>query len=404
MKIYIIINIIILFFISFSKPIYADSNKNSADLWFNIDTRNNHFNIPTANKAGFNFYSENNITSYNLGITLNKPKKFIFDESFLNYKYKNAIIGVGKISRHWSFSPHSSLFLSENARPSESIYIGINNEKMIKNTYLSWFVPSTFNLFNAKLQNHNGPKNSMMLGARLTFIPTENLSVELIKISQWGGKGYNNNLSGLSAAILGNSNEGKNSNINQVAGMGFQYKLNKKNFPIKVYGQLLGEDEAGNLPTCLIYLAGLEWYNSTSNLSTKYGAEFIDTRAPISKNGNCNSDSIYNNSIYSYTNYDRVMGVPLDTEAQSIKFWMSKNLNSNFNIYFSIDNILVNDTNNLNNRISSSREEGIINSLSFSWGDNNIKYVGKIKYQNFNLDQINARKGISFGLNITKVF
>ena len=52
--------------------------------------------------------------------------------------------------------------------------------------------------------------------------------------------------------------QGKNSDVNKMAGFGLSYSvpLNKNTY--RFYSQAIGEDEAGNLPSCFSWMAGLE--------------------------------------------------------------------------------------------------------------------------------------------------
>ena len=83
----------------------------------------------------------------------------------------------------------------------------------------------------------------MLLGMRLIIEPYHNLKFELLKTSQWGGSGYSNSFSALSSAILGNTNESNNSNINQMAGFGMSFENNIIQMPNRTYVQIIGEDE-----------------------------------------------------------------------------------------------------------------------------------------------------------------
>ena len=60
------------------------------------------------------------------------------------------------------------------------------------------------------------------------------------------------------ALLLGNTNDGVNSNINKMDGFGLSYSvpLNKNTY--RFYSQAIGEDEAGNLPSCYAWMTGLE--------------------------------------------------------------------------------------------------------------------------------------------------
>ena len=318
---YISIKRIIRFFVflmCFSlNPLFskAESLKNSSWVYVKSDTPFSnieyvHPDLSNTLGAKFNFSDEN--ISSNLVLNINKKRKLSFDNSSFNLNIKNTILGIGKVNRHWSFSPNTSLILSKNARPSNSIYLITKNSNS-SNKLFSWIGPWSFEVFNSYLSNTNGPKNSLMLGTRAVIEPINGLKFELNKISQWGGEGQSNSFNALRAAILGNTNEDDHANINQMAGIGVSYSIPNKKMPMRLYGQLIGEDEAGGLPSCNIYLTGLEWTNPRNN--NKIGIEVIDTRIDLTTHNNCGPNTAYNNGTYKYTNYDKVMGAPIDTES-----------------------------------------------------------------------------------------
>ena len=125
---------------------------------------------------------------------------------------------------------------------------------------------------------------SMLFGLRAILSPAKGLDFELIQTSQWGGNGYNNGISSLGTALFFDSNRGSNSNINKMAGFGISYKIPTIKIPLRVYGQAIGEDEAGNLPSCYGYLAGLEWSNSKFKYPITLGLEAVDTRVDETTN------------------------------------------------------------------------------------------------------------------------
>ena len=67
-------------------------------------------------------YNLNNSSSQ-LALNYKKNDKFTFDGSYFQYTSGIATFGLGLINRHWSFSDNTSLILSQNARPSKSIYL-----------------------------------------------------------------------------------------------------------------------------------------------------------------------------------------------------------------------------------------------------------------------------------------
>lgn len=327
-----------------------------------------------------------------------KDKKLNFDNSFIELKGENKTIGFGKISRNWSFSPHTSLILSNNARPMNSIYFSLNNKEGSNNLALSWAGPWSFETFNSFQTSSKSIKNSMLLGMRVTIEPVHNLKFEILKTSQWGGDGYSKNLSAFTTALLGNSNDSKYSNINQLAGYGLSYLTKMKNIQSRFYGQFIGEDEAGGLPSCFMSLVGSELVFPKNRILSKIGVEYIDTRIDETTHGWCGPNTAYNNNTYKYTNYNKTLGAPIDTEGKSLNLWASADLTTKTNIYYSITNVVINDANWANHRLSTNKQSGWVTSIATSWKFNSVFINSKLTYQNLFLDKANIKEELFLGI------
>ncbi|MDB4208809.1 capsule assembly Wzi family protein [Amylibacter sp.] len=388
----------ILSFLVFN-PLYAQNNTPKINAWFETQSQNKLFqNSPIGDHLGISHSYVDRKFSSNLFMIYEKNKGISFDGTSLNYHFKNSTIGFGKIKRKWSFAPENSLFLSENARPAKSIYIQINKLSDDQGANIIAKTPWSFELFNSVTSNTKGPKNSKMLGARATIMPIKNLEFELIKISQWGGHGHDNSIFLIPKVFFGNTNDGNQKNINQVAGIGASYEFPKKLIPFRIYAQVLGEDEAGNLPSCLINLVGFEWAPKKIHNQIKIGLELIDTRTHLSTQKFCGTNAAYNNSVYKYTNHDVVMGAPIDTQGKLITFWTSGYLSKNIFVNYSVKNILVNEFSLPEHRLASTKQKGWMNSLSLTWLHKNKSVTGKVNYKEFKLDRNSEKSRFNLSL------
>lgn len=357
-------------------------------------------------------YSTNGITKLNLKSNLKKTssqlslnysgdEKYNLDGSYLQHTSGMMTIGVGSIDRHWSFSENTSLILSKNARPTKSIFLKLENE--FKYDWLSSKANWSFEAFNGFTEGALNNTRSMLTGVRVILTPAEGLNFELAQTSQWGGKGYSSGMTALRSALLSDTNLGSNSNINKMAGFGISYEIPTKILPLRIYGQTIGEDEAGNLPSCLTYLAGLEWSNTKFDYPISVGFEAIDTRINETSHRNCGPNTMYNNSTYKYTNYGKTMGAEIDTEGTSFGAYLRSQIFKKINIEFASKSIVINDANWSGHRLSSKRQSGLINSLGVSWIKNNISLNGDIYNQSINLDKASIKSGygVSFSTTIS---
>ena len=390
-------------------PNMVMSESKNINIWLNYETEKkftqstyqDDFHKET---IGFEIKANKNKVYSNLTLNLKKNKKIVFDHSYLTYSIRNNSVGIGKIARHWSFSPRSSLILSSNSRPSDSIFFTIANKDKSTKPILSWIGPWSIEAFNSSLSNKNTTKDTMLLGTRIVFEPINHFKFELVKTSQWGGSGNSNSLSAFSKAIIGNTNDNKHSKINQLAGFGLSYLLPTKKSNLTIYGQFIGEDEAGGLPSCYMYLYGTEWVFPEKKYLKKLGFELIDTRIDETTMGACGPNTAYNNSSYQYTNYDISLGSPIDTESKSISFWTTSSLSPNINLNYSLEKFLLNDTGWDNHRLTSTQKKGWTNSLSLILEKESYKIQSKLSHQSFNLDNAQNSKGLSLKINILNSF
>jgi hypothetical protein len=355
-------------------------------------------NVRAQNKSNINFNVENSNRDLSSQLSLNfdDHDKLNFDNSYVNYEKGIAELIVGKVDRIWSFSKKSSLILSSNSRPLEAISINL------KNKFNTKWLPSTANwsveLVNGSTNNSLNGKNSMLSGARVVINPSQKLNFEFLQIGQWGDQNDKLYSSNIDAILFGNSNEGPNSNINKIAGFGISYSipLNKKTY--RFYSQAIGEDEAGSLPSCYAWMAGFELKVLEMKFPTTLTIEAVDTRVKTSTHGNCGSNTMYNNSVYDYINYDTVLGAPIDTEGTSLELFGQSQVNKNLDINYSTKFLSINDKDYSQHRLSSKRNLGNITALGINWEKDGFDLGGSIGYQNIILDKANILNGTIFSL------
>jgi len=346
-------------------------------------------------------YEEENLSS-ELSLNYSGDEKYSLDGSFLQYTSGILTFGVGSIDRHWSFSSNASLILSQNARPAESIYLKLENK--FKYDWLPSEANWSFEAFNGYTEGSLNNSKSMITGVRAILTPVERLSFELVQTSQWGGKGYGTGISELGSALFLDTNVGSNSNINKMAGFGISYTIPTEKTALRIYGQAIGEDEAGNLPSCYTYLAGLEWTNTKIKYPTIVIFETIDTRIDTTTHGWCGPNTMYSNGTYDYTNYGKTMGAAIDTEGTSLNLYVRSKISQEITIEFSTKSVVINDNNWSGHRLSTKRQSGFINSLGVSWVKNNVNFNGNIHNQGFSLDKANIKSGYGVSFSSSIIF
>ena len=360
--------------------------------------------LRSSNKGVLNLdikYDTENVSSQ-LALNYDEYNNSTLDRSYLQFTSGIATFGIGAVDRHWSFSDKASLILSHNARPSKSIYIKLKN-----NFGYDWLHSKanwSLEVFNGVTDDTLNNSKSMLLGIRAVLSPLVGLDFELVQTSQWGGNGYNNGLSALGAALFFDTNNSINSNINKMAGFGISYLVPNNTIPLRIYAQAIGEDEAGNLPSCYAYLAGFEWSNSRIKYPTTVGIEAIDTRIDRSTHGSCGPNTMYNNYTYDYINYGHTIGAAIGTESNSLELFGQSQISQKTSIKYSTKLVVINNDNWSGHRLSSKRQTGLINSVGISWIKNKISFNADIYNQGFSLNKANIKDGYGIGFSSSLKF
>jgi hypothetical protein len=386
-------------FLLITQPLFANSSKFSIGMGSNFNSKNifnSHDGINPYNRINIDLkYKIKNFSS-NIVYNLNKNGRFNYDNSYVSYSKGIATFNIGRIDRVWSFSNKSSLILSSNSRPIEAISAKITNKSYsdLLPSPIKWSIET----FGGSTKGSYSGKNSMIFGTRAIISPTERFSFELLHTAQWGGKNKKLNPSRIASIFIGESNEGENSEINKMAGFGVSYSIPINKNIYRIYGQAIGEDEAGNLPSCYSWLAGTEFSLKRLEKPTTLTIEIVDTRITPSENNHCGPNTMYNNSSYDYINYDTVLGVPIDSEGTSLEIFGQSKINKYLNIKYSMMLLTINDKDYSDHRLSSKRSTGSIKSLEIIWKRNKLNISGSISYQDLILDKSDIRKGAIFGL------
>jgi len=361
-------------------------------------------NLRPQNKSNVNFnleYSKRSLSSQ-LYLNFDDNDKLSFDNSYINYEKGIANLSIGKIDRIWSFSEKSSLILSSNSRPLETLSL------MLENKFNKNWLPSSANwsveIINGSSKNSYNGKNSMLSGARMVISPSDKLNFEFLQTAQWGDQNDKLYSSNIDALLFGNTNDGINSNTNKMAGFGLSYSVPLIKNTYRFYSQTIGEDEAGSLPSCLAWMAGLELTAPKMKFPTILTIEALDTRVKRSTHGNCGPNTMYNNGTYKYINYDTVLGAPIDTESTSLELFGQSQINKNLDINYSTKFVSINDKDYSEHRLSSKRSLGTITTLGIHWEKDGFDLGGRIGYQNMALDKANISNGTILNLYTTVEF
>lgn len=205
-----------------------------------------------------------------------------FDNSYIATTQFNWTLGAGYLDRWWGPGWQSSLILSSNARPIPAVWLDRRNTQSTEHWLMSWMGPWQFTGFAGQLEKDRYVPDAKLIGMRLNFRPfSAGLEVGLSRLIQWGGEGQPNNWSSFWDSFTGNDNYGNNGEKqdpgNQLAGIDLRYGFRFGEQTLGLYTQIIGEDEAGGLPSRKVYQLGTDWTSSLGNAEQQWFLEASDT-------------------------------------------------------------------------------------------------------------------------------
>lgn len=193
-------------------------------------------------------------------------KEWRADGSYLMGRAGNWALAAGAVDRWWGPGHHSSLIWSHNARPVPGVWLNRNLSTAPTSRWLSWVGPWTLTLFAGQLESGRAVPEAKFLAGRLVFRPHSTLELGLSRAVQWGGEGRPEDWDSFTDMLVGKDNAGSSGLDegedpgNQRAGLDFRWGGGfGENHTASFYGQVIGEDEAGAMPSKHNWLAGLDW-------------------------------------------------------------------------------------------------------------------------------------------------
>ena len=232
--------------------------------------------------------------------------------SYLAGKLWNQWLIAGQIPTYWGPGHDGSLIRGDASRPVYGFTMQRAEQQAFETKWLSWIGPWQYQAFAGQLDDYEAVSDTNILGLRLTAQPLPYLELGASRTFQIDGQGQPDSLKAYWNAFIGKDNAcddngctGEGNASNQIAG--FDARLNLQQWfkvPLSLYGQFVGEDEAGLLPSKKMYLAGIDYSSQFKNMPFQIYTEWADTRT----NGEVQGIS-YNHHIYTDGYYQH--GFPL---------------------------------------------------------------------------------------------
>lgn len=246
------------------------------------------------------------------------------DGSFIGVALGNFALTASILDRWWGPGWDGSLILSNNARPIPALTIERNFTEAFGSRWLRWIGPWDLSVMMGQLESERAVPEARFLGMRFNFRPLTTLEIGLSRTAQWCGDGRPCDFSTLVDLLSGRDNLGDdgisagNEPGNQMAGVDLRWSLARFRLPIALYGQFIGEDEAGGFPSRYLAQFGVEGAGLWGGRwSYRWFAEVADTSC-----GFYESDALfncaYNHGIYrdGYRYRGRAIGHGMDNDGR----------------------------------------------------------------------------------------
>ena len=268
------------------------------------------------------------------------------DGSYVSTIWGNWAFTAGAQDRWWGPSWQNNLILGTNARPAPSLSIQRNFSAAPESTWLSWIGPWHLETFMAQLESNRHVSDTLLWGFRVTFKPISALEIGLTRTAQWGGENRPQGFSTFMDLLLGRDNRGddgvdqSNEPGNQLGGI--DWRLSGTWFEdtgLGFYGQWIGEDESGALPSRFTMLMGLDASIIGEHTHHRIYLEFSDTTAEGFKGeGNDRPNYAYEHGIYrsGYRYRNRAIGPASDNDSRMLTLAHDLFMSDNQQISWSI--------------------------------------------------------------------
>ena len=251
-------------------------------------------------------------------------EEFRADGSHLAVAIGNYSIALSTLDRWWGPGWDGSLILSNNARPIPAVTIDRTFTDPFTTKWLSWIGPWDVSVLFGQFESDREVPNAQFFGFRFNFRPIPSLEIGLSRTAQWCGEGRPCDFDTFGKLLIGRDNVGgsgidrDNEPGNQLAGLDFRWAFSTFELPLAIYGQFIGEDEAGGFPSKYLGQGGIEASGSWRDRWSWRGfGELAITKCRFYQS-DADYNCAYNHSIYrtGYRHRGRSVGHGSDNDAR----------------------------------------------------------------------------------------
>jgi hypothetical protein len=249
-------------------------------------------------------------------------KEIRADGSYVGAVLGNWMLSAGLVDRWWGPGWEGSLIYGTNQRPIPAITLERNYSDPFESKWLSWIGQWRLNVTMGQLEKErNDYPNTRFFAMRATWKPHQRVEIGISRSAQWCGDGRPCGFGTFWDLFTGNDNDqplGQQPG-NQMGGFDFRWSVPW--VPLALYGQAIGEDEAGGFPSKYLGLMGAETWGGWGDRSWRLHVEYADT-ACIFYQSEPQWGCAYRNIIYTdgYQYRGRSVGHALDGDSEQIAF------------------------------------------------------------------------------------
>ena len=254
------------------------------------------------------------------------------DGSYGTVLLGNVAVAAGLREQWWGPGWEGSLILGSNARPMPSLTVERVMADPFESRWLRWIGPWRASASVGQGEGGSTARDGRLtvrpgtkfFAARLSFKPRPWVEVGLSRTAQFCGEGRDCDLGTFWDMLTGRDNTDDSLSAaeqpgNQMAGYDLRLRSPWRAVPVAVYGQFIGEDEAGGLPSKFLGLMGAEVWGGSALGSHRFHVEYADTTCSFSRQ-RPQVDCAYRNSVYpqGYTHRGRMIGHALDNDGRMV--------------------------------------------------------------------------------------
>jgi hypothetical protein len=239
----------------------------------------------------------------------------------------------------WGPGWQSSLALSDNAPALNGVGVQRSSASTSESPWLAWLGPWNFEFLLAQLEDVDVPADPYLIGMRLTLRPWASLEIGLTRTAQWGGEGRRRSLGSFFDALTGTglnpSDEAGRARdpANQLAGVDARLRCPSW-LNCAAYLQMIGEDEAGGLPSSYLGLYGVEVWSGAGR--HRWFAELLESgcKMPVLRTGT--RPCAYRNYAYpeGYVSAHRWLGAGSGPDSRLLTLgWLNTDWDATLHLY-----------------------------------------------------------------------